>query len=161
MCLKSRSGRGDSPDLGEGKGSGRALHRSRHLGRVLKDDYGGSGERDSPVQRPGGMKQTHWQVKYRLTCFGGREDVGEGPEGPRPWMQSSEWGWLFQDTGELWKILGWGGTKPDLGLQKSHRCRLSGPSLGTLGWVSRYHLQVLLLAPSSSPSQRGETTCQA
>lgn len=25
------------------------------------------------------MKQTHWQVKYRLTCFGGREDVGEGP----------------------------------------------------------------------------------
>lgn len=41
-------------------------------------------------------------------------------------------------SGELWKILDWGGTKSGWGLQKSHRCPLSGSSLGMLGWVNRY-----------------------
>lgn len=25
------------------------------------------------------MKQTRWPVDYKLTCFGGGEDLGEGP----------------------------------------------------------------------------------
>lgn len=37
------------------------------------------------MQRPRGMKQTLWQVHYRLTCFGGGEDPGrdQEPEGIR------------------------------------------------------------------------------
>ena len=56
------------------------LFRGRHLGRVLKDECGGSdrsGQRGRPVQRPSGVKQV-LLAGLSLTYLGGGRDLEEG-----------------------------------------------------------------------------------